>query len=86
MPSSQGAHRRVPHLERDSDVRGGHLRLVSLRGLESGNPSGDVRTLFPGSPFVLVPLPSYPVQVAKLENCLTKFKQVDRFSFETFQK
>lgn len=71
---------------KDPDLRGGYSRLRSLRVLGSGDPSGDIKTLFPGSPLVLVPLPSSPVQIAKLKNCLTKFQQADCFSFETFQK
>lgn len=73
VPSPLRDHRRVPHggfychLERDSGVRGGYLRLVSLRGFDSGDPSRDMKTLFPGSPFVLVLLPPHlTVQIAKL--------------------
>lgn len=73
------------HLGGDSGLRGGDWGLISLRGLEPGDASGGLKTLFPGSTFVLVPLPSYPVQIAELKHCLTKFKQAGRFGFETFK-
>lgn len=53
-------------------------------GLRVRQPKWGLEDIVPRVPFCSSPSSFLPMQIAKLKNCLTKFKQVDRFSFETF--
>lgn len=70
------------HLERSSDLRDRHFRLVSLRGSDSGAKAQNV---FAWSPLVLVP-PPHPVQITKGKNRLPESNRLIVSACKTLQK